>query len=224
MMSERISTRNAEFATKLLNWWRDNKRTYPWRITRDPYRVLISEILLHRTRADQVVPVFNEFIHEFPTVVDLAKAKQAHVTRILRPLGLFWRNRLLIPLAREILSAHKGRIPSTKSDLESLPGVSNYIAAAVRCFAFGNAEALLDTNTVRILGRLFALTVNDSSRRNIEFVRIYSSLMNIEQPRYFNYAMIDLGALICTPRNPCCEICPANEVCSYGLSRIGEKK
>jgi A/G-specific adenine glycosylase len=224
MTRETLSTEHAQVREKLLNWWRDNKRIYPWRTTRDPYRILISEILLHRTRADQVVPVFNEFIHEFPTVADLAKAKQAHVTRILRPLGLFWRNRLLVPLAREILSAHKGRIPSAKSDLESLPGVSNYIAAAVRCFAFGDAEALLDTNTVRILGRLFALTVNDNSRRNNEFARIYSSLMNIEQPRYFNYAMIDLGALVCRPRNPSCEICPANEVCGYGLSRIREKK
>ena len=160
----------------------------------DPYRILVSEILLHRTRADQVVSVFNEFIQEFPTVAHLAKAKQARVTKILRPLGLFWRNRLLIPLAKEIVSGHNGRIPDATSDLESLPGVSRYIAAAVSCFAFGNAEPLLDTNTVRILGRMFALTVNDSSRRSNEFAKIYSSLMSVDEPRYFNYAMIDLGA------------------------------
>ncbi len=224
MAQRTISVKPEAFQQELLAWWTSSKRNFPWRNTRDPYRILISEILLHRTRADQVVSVFSAFIQEFPTVTHLAKAKQARVTKILRPLGLFWRNRLLIPLAKEIVSDHNGRIPDARSDLESLPGVSSYIAAAVSCFAFGNAEPLLDTNTVRILGRIFALTVNDSSRRSSEFVKIYSSLMSVDEPRYFNYAMIDLGGLVCSPRNPSCEICPANDFCNYGLSRIGGKK
>lgn len=223
MEQRTIPIRPEAFQEKLLEWWESSKRNFPWRNTRVPYRILISEILLHRTRADQVVSVFNEFIQEFPTVGHLAKAKQVRVTKILRPLGLFWRNRLLIPMAKAIISTHDGNIPATRSDLESLPGVSRYIASAVCCFAFGNVEPLLDTNTVRILGRMFSLTVNDSSRRSGEFAKIYSWLMSIDEPRYFNYAMIDLGALVCSPRNPACGTCPANDFCDYGLSRIGVK-
>jgi A/G-specific adenine glycosylase len=224
VMQGTITIKPEMFREKLLAWWKNSRRMFPWRNTRDPYKILVSEVFLHRTKADQVVSVFNEFVQEFPTVRHLAKAKQSHVTKILRPLGLFWRNRLLIPVAKEIVSIHQGRVPAAKSDLESLPGVSNYIASAVSCFAFGKGEPLLDTNTVRILGRMFTLTVNDSSRRSNEFAKIYSSLMSLEQPRQFNYAMIDLGALVCLSRNPSCEICPVNDFCSYGLSRIGEKK
>jgi A/G-specific adenine glycosylase len=216
-----ISTKPEEFREKLLNWWRDNRRNYPWRNTWNTYRILVSEILLHRTRADQVVPVYNEFIKEFPTVQHLARARQAHVTRLLRPLGLIWRNKLLKPLAKEIVSSHNGRVPSSKSQLESLPGVSNYIAAAVSCFAFGKTEPLLDTNTVRIIGRMFGLIVSDGSRRSNRFSEIYKSLISVDEARDFNYAMIELGALICSARNPECEICPINDMCSYGASRIG---
>lgn len=186
--------------------------------------MLVSEILLHRTRAEQVVPVYQQFIRQFPSVRHLAKARQARVTRILHPLGLFWRNKLLKPLAIEIVTAHKGKVPSSKSQLEDLPGVSKYIAAAVSCFAFGNPEPLLDTNTVRILGRMFGLIVGDGSRRNSRFSELYMSLMKIDDARDFNYAMIDLGALICRPKDPDCEICPAYDFCSYGLSRLGRAK
>ncbi|MGA2789485.1 MAG: hypothetical protein ABSF00_01820 [Candidatus Bathyarchaeia archaeon] len=218
------STKRAEFREKLLVWWKDNRRNYPWRDTRNPYRILVSEIFLHRTRADQVAPVYTEFIKEFPTVQHLSKARQAQVTRILRPLGLIWRNKLLKPLAREIVSSHNGRIPSTTSQLESLPGVSKYIAAAVSCFAFGNVEPLLDTNTVRILGRMFGLIVNDGSRRSDKFSEIYTSLIKVDEPRYFNYAMVDLGALVCSARDPACQICPVNDMCNYGISRLGRSK
>lgn len=224
MTQETIPAKHERLGENLLKWWRNNGRNFPWRNTRDPYRVLVSEILLHRTRADQVVPVYNKFIREFPTVQHLAKAKQAHVTRILHSLGLFWRNKLLKPLAIEIVTSHNGVVPSAKSQLESLPGVSKYIAASVSCFAFGNAEPILDTNTVRILGRMFGLMVVDGSRRSSRFSELYRSLMSVDQVRDFNYAMIDLGALICSPRNPECEICPVNDMCRYGATRIGGAK
>lgn len=166
MAQETIPTSHRRFGENLLAWWRNNKRDFPWRNTADPYRILVSEILLHRTRADQVVPVYNEFIREFPTVKNLAKAKQARARKILHPLGLFWRNNLLKPLAMEIVNSYNGVVPWTIEQLESLPGVSKYIAAAVSCFAFGNQEPLLDTNTVRILGRVFGLTTGDGSRRS----------------------------------------------------------
>jgi len=209
-----------KFRESLLNWWKENGRSFPWRDTRNPYHILISEILLHRTRADQVVPVYKEFIRAFPTVRDLASARSEDVMRILRPLGLFWRSKLIVRMANIIVTKFHGKIPYTKEDLESLPGVNHYIASAVRCFAWGKAEPLLDTNTVRILGRIFGLKVTDSSRRSKRFRQLYQDLIDMKHPREFNYAMIDLGALICTPKNPRCAACPVNQQCSHGR-RLG---
>jgi A/G-specific adenine glycosylase len=219
MTLETTSTRYENFGEGLRLWWRKNRRQFPWRKVVNPYGVLVSEILLHRTRADQVVPVYKRFIERYPTLDHLSKAKQTDVTRILRPLGLAWRNRLLKPLAREIVSSHHGRIPSTVSELESLPGVSKYTAAAVACFAYGKAEPILDTNTVRILGRVFGLTVSDSARRSRRFSEVYRSLIWRDNPQDFNYAMLDLGALICLPKNPECEICPLSERCFYAMTK-----
>jgi A/G-specific adenine glycosylase len=209
------------FHESLLGWWEKNQRKYPWRSSHNPYHILISEIMLHRTRADQVVPVYISFIRTFPTIQDLAEAKLDEVKKILHKLGLFWRNELLFKMAQDIVTRYKGEIPSARKDLESLPGVSQYIASTVRCFAFGHPEPLLDTNTVRILGRVFGIRLTDSCRRSLRFRRLYQSLMNTAHPRDFNYAMIDLGALVCTPKNPECDICPLNSICSYGKTRLG---
>jgi A/G-specific adenine glycosylase len=205
-----------KFRENLLRWWKENGRSFPWRNTRNSYHILVSEILLHRTKADQVVPVYNRFIEAFPTVRDLASAKSEDVKRLLRPLGLFWRNELISRMAQEIVTRFHGEIPSAKQDLESLPGVSHYIAAAIRCFGRGDAEPLLDTNTVRIIGRVFGVRVTDASRRNNRFRQLYRALIDSVYPREFNYAMIDLGALICTPKNPKCTVCPVNRHCTFG--------
>jgi A/G-specific adenine glycosylase len=209
-----------KFRESLLKWWRENGRSFPWRSTRNPYHILISEILLHRTRADQVVPVYSKFIKAFPTVRDLANARSEDVRRILRPLGLFWRNELISRMAHVIMTKFHGEIPYAKEYLESLPGVSHYVAAAVRCFGLGEAEPLLDTNTTRILGRVFGLRITDASRRNKRFRQLYHDLIDTKHAREFNYAMIDLGALICTSKNPRCAVCPVNRQCKYAR-RVG---
>jgi A/G-specific adenine glycosylase len=209
-----------KFRESLLKWWKENGRNFPWRNTRNPYHILISEILLHRTRANQVVPVYKKFIKAFPTVQDLANANPEDVRRILRPLGLFWRNELISRMAHMIMTKFHGEIPYAKEDLEALPGVSHYIAAAVRCFSWSEAEPLLDTNTIRILGRIFGVRVTDASRRNKRFRQLYHNLIDTKHPREFNYAMLDLGALICTPKNPRCTVCPVNPQCTYGR-RLG---
>jgi len=139
---------------KLLKWWAENQRKFPWRKTRDAYKILISEVLLHRTRAEQVVPVYNEFIVKLPTSKDLSMVSSDDIKKLLYPLGLHWRTELLHKMSALIVEEYGGKIPSAKRELESLPGVSHYIASAVRCFAFGYPEALLDTNIVRILGRI----------------------------------------------------------------------
>jgi A/G-specific adenine glycosylase len=212
------------FGNQLLKWWKRNGRMFPWRTTRNPYNVLISEVLLHRTRASQVVPVYEEFLKKFPSIGSLSQANGKEVMALLRTLGLYWRARLLLDMTTEIATKHHGRVPSSKNELEALPGISDYIGSAVRCFAFDQPEILLDTNTVRIVGRVSGSKVTDSSRRTRKFRELYQRLLDNNPPRKFNYAMIDLGALICSPRNPECAICPVNDMCSYGATRIGRAK
>lgn len=209
-----------KFHRDLLNWWRRNGRKFPWRNTNNPYHILISEILLHRTRADQARSVYERLISRFPTVQDLALSDPEEIKRILYPLGLHWRSTLLLKMSREIYQKYSGVIPSSSRELESLPGVGSYIASAVKCFAFGEPVPLLDTNTLRILGRFFGIRVTDSSRRTEKFRKLYQSLMDAEHPREFNYAMIDLGALICTPKNPRCSECPLKNQCNYNRARM----
>jgi len=204
---------------ELLNWWAKNKRIFPWRETRNLYNVLVSEVLLHRTKAKQVVSIYEEFVAKFPTIADLSNANLDEVTRLLLPLGLRWRVRLLHQMATLIVQEYKGKIPSSKKELESLPGISHYISSAVRCFAFGYPEPLLDANTVRILGRIFGVQVTDGSRRKKSFQELSQSILDRDNPRDFNYALIDLGALICKPKKPLCPACPLNQMCQLG-SRI----
>ncbi|MHA1949147.1 MAG: hypothetical protein ACXAAO_16140 [Candidatus Thorarchaeota archaeon] len=206
-----------DFQKGLHLWWSQNQRTFPWRRSRDPYEILIAEILLHRTRAEQALSVYPDFIVKYPTVESLASAPRSDVLYELRPLGLRWRAEFLHDMARLIQNNHGGKIPIDKKALEHLPGVSHYIASAVRCFAFGKAEVLLDTNTVRITGRLFGIQITDGSRRSKRFQLLLENLLDINNPRQFNLALIDLGASVCKPKNPLCGVCPAVELCNYSL-------
>jgi A/G-specific adenine glycosylase len=203
------------FATALLLWWRKNRRQFPWRKTRNPYYILVSEIMLHRTRASQVVPVYQKFIKTFPTVRDVAVAPKNRVRKILAPLGLNWRNELFYDMTRIISRKYNGQVPYDTQALRSLPGVSNYIASAVRCFAFGVPEVLLDTNIVRVVGRVFGEVVSDSSRRSGRMLKLARSVFDDRYPRDFNYALIDLAASICKPRKPLCRMCPVRAMCEF---------
>lgn len=207
------------FQKALLKWWKKNKRKYPWRFTKDPYKILISEILLHRTKAEQVVPIYIEFIDKFPSIEDLANVSYEEVKKIVYPLGLHWRTRLLKKMAAHIMNKYDGKIPIEREKLLLLPGISDYIASAFRCFVYGEPEVLLDTNTVRILGRVFGMKITDASRRSRQFKELYKAVLDKKHPREFNYAMIDLGALLCKPSNPKCSTCPLEKLCAYASSR-----
>ena len=202
----------------LLKWWTTHQRSYPWRETKDPYRILIAEALLHRTRADQVYRVYGDFMRRYPTIVDLASAKPREVLEVLRPLGLRWRTRKMLAMAKVIHSQFHDEIPRNLDQLKSLPGVSDYIAAAVQCFAFGVPTTILDTNTVRVTGRISGTPISDSARRKAEFRILYSSLQDASRARDFNLAMLDLAALLCKPSHPECQLCPLLAYCQYGRS------
>jgi A/G-specific adenine glycosylase len=206
------------FSKDLLEWWKYNKRKFPWRSTKNPYRILIVEVLLHRTRAEQVVPVYVKFVNRFPTINSLNQAKPEDIKDIVHRLGLHWRTELLVRMAREVNENYEGRIPRNRDDLKSLSGISDYIASAIRCFAFDHCDPLLDTNTTRILGRVFNLKVTDSSRRSRRFQRLYETIGTKKNSREFAFAMIDLGALVCRSTEPLCNVCPVREMCIYFLS------
>lgn len=205
-----------EYRTSVKNWGRENLRSFPWRETRDPYHLLMAEFMLLRTQASQVEPVYQKFVSKYPSLEDLAEASREEVQDILRPLGLSWRADRVYETVRKLEKEHDLAVPTEKDALLNLPGVSQYIAGAVRCFALGKPEALIDANTVRIAGRLFGLEIKDSSRRTNRFQRLIGELVDPEQPRHYNLSMLDLGAKICTSRSPDCPSCPMADLCCHG--------
>ena len=213
-----------EFRRKLIAWWRVNHREFPWRKTRHPYKLLVAEVLLHRTRAPQVVPLYREFVHRYPSWASVARASLQHLRLLLRPLGLEWRTTQLHRMARVISLRFHGRTPTKRDDLESLPGVGHYTATAVRCFAYGAPEVLLDTNTVRVLSRVRGLRHTDASRRSRLYHDEMARLLDRGRPREFNFALLDLAALVCRPTHPECAICPILMYCLYGKRRLTGRK
>ena len=208
----------------IIEWGKENFRDFPWRKTRDPYRILMSEVMLHRTQARQVVPVYERFIQKYPDVTLLSQATKPELNEILYSLGLRWRIDLIYEMANELMSRFNNQIPRSKEQLLSLPGVSEYIAGAVRCFAWNLPEPIPDTNTVRIAGRLFGLEIKDSSRRNPLFKNLITKLVDPDEPRTFNYAQLDLADKICTRRQaPDCPKCPLLQWCRYGSRATGQQ-
>lgn len=212
----RVASVADELRARLLRWAGSHGRSYPWRYARDVDCILIAEVLLHRTRADQVAPVYRALINRYPTLVALAEAPRDELRTLLRPLGLRWRVDLLIEMAETIVRENGGRVPEDSEGLQALPGVGPYIAAAVLCFGHGRAEPILDTNTVRILSRVFTMPLNDGSRRSKRYHRVMERLVDPGHPREFNFGLLDLGALVCTAKSPACTVCPIQPICEYG--------
>lgn len=201
----------------IINWGQTNFRAFPWRLTTDPYSILIAEIMLHRTQATQVEPVYAAFLEQFPDLATLAKASKDELLQSMYSLGLRWRVELLYEMIMELNEEFDGTVPHDRGALLGLPGVSEYIASAVRCFAWNFPDPLIDTNTVRITGRLFGLEIKDSSRRNKQFKQLITALVDPDQPRAYNYALLDLAHLVCLKkRSPLCGECPIQKHCDLG--------
>jgi A/G-specific adenine glycosylase len=216
------------FRRLLIAWGKKNFRPFPWRATHDPYHLLMAEVMLHRTQASQVVPVYERFIKRFPDVQALARATKEQLHEALYSLGLKHRIDLIHQMAVELMTHFGGQVPKDKADLLSLTGVSDYIASAIRNFGWNLPEPLIDTNTVRVTGRVFMLEIKDSSRRNPRFRELISGLLDPDSPGAYNYALLDLADRICTKkRPPDCKHCPVLRWCMYGtinLSRLDENR
>jgi len=182
-------------------------------------------VLKHYLKAPQVIPVYTYFIQRYPDISSLATATRDELHAVLFSLGLRQRIDALHALANEIMLRFAGQVPLEKEDLLSLPGVSEYIAGAVRCFALDEPEPLIDTNTVRVFGRLFGLEIKDSSHRNPRFKSVIADLVDPVEPRAYNYALLDLASLVCTKTlPPVCGECPVRRYCLYGMDPATEKR
>jgi A/G-specific adenine glycosylase len=209
-------------ANLLLKWFRKHGRNYPWRRKRDPYHVLMAEIMLQRTKADQVMPVYRSFLRKFPDPYVLADATSKEIGDVFAKLGLRWRAKKVKKLARALILQHNGRIPDSREKLLSLPGVGEYTADAVLCFAYGKDVAVIDANVCRVIERVFGIKSCGEARRDPQFRQIAQRLVPPKRAREFNWAIIDLAALVCTPRNPKCAECPLRKLCSFSRAERRE--
>jgi A/G-specific adenine glycosylase len=210
------------FQRRLLAWYARHGRDLPWRRTRAPYRVLVSEIMLQQTQVDRVVPKYREFLRRYPTLRSLARARVDDVRRLWYPLGYNIRPVRLHAIAREAVASYGGRLPETAEDLRRLPGVGRYTAGAILSFAYGRDAAVLDTNVRRVLGRVFL------GPRRLARLRGDGALWDLAEALVppgraydFNQAIMDFGATWCTPRKPKCDACPMKSFCATYGSSIG---
>lgn len=204
-----------EFSNSLIHWYLQNKRDLPWRNTTDPYWIWLSEIMLQQTRVAQGLPYFLSFTEAFPTVFDLAKAEEEQVLKLWQGLGYYSRARNLHTTAKYIAFELNGKFPSTYKELLMLKGVGDYTAAAIASFSFDEPVAVLDGNVYRVLSRYFNVTSDISlPKTKIEFQQLAQEVLDKKNPALFNQAIMEFGALQCTPKNPNCESCPLNSSCA----------
>lgn len=205
---------NMPFAKLLITWYLNNKRDLPWRDTTDPYLIWLSEIMLQQTRVAQGLPYFLTFSEHFPTVLDLARADEQQVLRLWQGLGYYSRARNLHQTAKYIAFELGGKFPENYHDLLKLKGVGEYTAAAIASFAYGETVPVVDGNVFRVLSRYFDIETDiaqSSARR--EFAALAAELMPPSSAALFNQAVMEFGALQCTPKNPGCGTCPLNDSC-----------
>ena len=202
------------FQRRLLSWYRRHRRDLPWRKTRDPYRILVSEIMLQQTQVDRVIPKYWEFLDRYPTLADLARAPAKEVKKVWYPLGYNIRPVHLQAIARETLARYDGRIPDDPKRLRSLKGIGRYTAGAILSFAYKKDAAILDTNVRRVLGRVF---LGAERARRLKGDRPLWALAETLIPKGkaydWNQALMDFGATWCTARKPLCLPCPMRGFC-----------
>ncbi len=196
----------------LLAWYRESRRDLPWRRTRDPYAVWISEIMLQQTRVETVIPHYERFVATMPNVHVLAAAPLDRVLELWSGLGYYRRARLLHRGASEVAERHGGRLPRDPKALAAIAGIGRYTAGAIASIAHGLEEPVVDGNVARVLSRVHAL-VGDRRKTKSKLWTLAQTLVRGEDPGDLNQALMELGATVCTPKNPSCEVCPLRSAC-----------
>jgi A/G-specific adenine glycosylase len=209
----RLTVRST-FQRRLLAWYRIHQRDLPWRKTRDPYKILVSEMMLQQTQVDRVVPKYQQFLRRYPTLKALAEAETRQLRRVWYPLGYNVRPLRLRGIAQRTLREHGGRLPNTSEGLLAMDGIGRYTAGAVLSFAFRQDAPILDTNVARLLVRYFGLR-GDPKRSPLRR-RLWDLAAVVIPPGkgyLINQALMDFGATVCTARAPRCPRCPLRRTC-----------
>ncbi|WP_050616672.1 A/G-specific adenine glycosylase [Bacillus testis] len=203
-----------KFQQDLIHWFETEQRILPWRENTDPYRIWVSEIMLQQTRVDTVIPYFNRFMEWFPTLESFADAEEDRILKAWEGLGYYSRVRNLQSAIREVKETYGGRVPDTHEEIIALKGVGPYTAGAILSIAYGKPEPAVDGNVMRVLSRILVIEEDIAKpKTRVIFEEAVRSLISHDNPSYFNQALMELGALICTPTSPSCLLCPVMEHC-----------
>jgi A/G-specific adenine glycosylase len=214
MQLDRLAENKTALRRALLHWYRRNQRDLPWRRSRDPYHVWLSEIVLQQTRVDQGAPYFERIAAAFPTVHDLAAASEGQVLKLWEGLGYYRRARMLHTAARHIAHTLQGEFPNTAEAWMAIPGVGRYTAGAIASIAYNEAAPILDGNVKRVLARVLDLDLDADQGPALRILWAAATmLVKGNHPGDFNQAMMELGARVCTPRAPLCDVCPLARFC-----------
>ena len=210
-----MQSKQREFASRLLTWHAKNKADFPWRYTADPYKILVSEILLQKTTRNQVKKIFDQFFRKYPNFRALASDSQEAIKEVINPLGLEHRRaHALKEIAGIMMENYGGKVPIDKRKLLQLPRVGPYVANSVLCFAFGHQEPLLDTNVIRVVRRVFSLKAKKKRPRDDpEMWKAVGRLIPSGKATDFNLALLDFAAKVCLHKTPKCTECLMASIC-----------
>lgn len=205
---------NLNFSEHIINWYLENKRNLPWRNTKDPYKIWLSEIILQQTQVKQGLPYYLKFVKNFPNVYLLAQADEDHIMKMWQGLGYYSRARNLHFTAKSIVEDYNGIFPQSYKELLKLKGVGEYTAAAIASFAYDEPVAVLDGNVFRVLSRFFGIDTPINSTEGQKLFKLkVNQLLDKEQPALYNQAIMEFGALLCRPKSPDCMFCSLNTNC-----------
>jgi len=199
---------------KLFLWQKRNYRNFPWRHTKDPYRIMIAEFMLHRTRAEQVVPVYQEFMKKYPDIDSLAGADPIEVNKVTENLGLHWRGKHFIDAAIFIKNKFRNKMPDSRDKLLSVPGIGDYAAGAILTTVYNKKEWVVDSNIARFLNRFYGLKLHGEIRRKRELINLSKRLYKTTKSRYLTFALLDFTAMVCKPITPFCNLCIFKAKCN----------
>ena len=216
-----MNSKERFFVKNLLLWFGDNKREFPWRVDNNPnpYYILVAELMLKKTKADNARITFTKFIELFPTPKSVFTASDEDIEMILQPLGLIkQRKKAFVSIFSTIHDTFKGKIPCRKTELQDLPYVGDYTVNAVLCFGFNKKVPIVDVNVTRICQRFFGLEAYGDPRVDTHIWDFLERILPKKRYKDFNLALLDFGALVCNSKNPKCGECPLTEKCNYLLS------
>ncbi|HSU80353.1 MAG TPA: A/G-specific adenine glycosylase [Candidatus Angelobacter sp.] len=203
---------------QLLEWYRTIRRDLPWRRTKDPYYIWVSEVMLQQTQVDTVIPYYNRFITQFPTMEDLAKAREETVLKLWEGLGYYSRARNLQAGVKEVVENYMGEIPTERSEILKIKGIGPYTSGAILSIAFNKSEPAVDGNVMRVLSRLFLIKDDIAKPKTRQtFEQLLYDLIPDNEASDFNQALMELGALVCKPKQPKCDECPLANGCMANI-------